>query len=60
MNLEKQYGFQREVEGSRERAKDDRVKKQAVEQSKLISQRQGSRGELAEDVDVLSQILGNQ
>ena len=60
MTLGQQYDFQREVEGNRERAKDERVKKQAVEQSKLISQRQGSRGELTEDVDVISQILGNQ
>ena len=60
MSLDKQYEFQREVEGGRERAKDDRVKKQAIEQSKLISQRQGSRGELEEEVDVISQILGNQ
>lgn len=32
----------------KEDRKDDRVKKQAVEQSKLISQRQGQRGELEE------------
>jgi hypothetical protein len=32
----------------KEDRKDDRVKKQAVEQSKLISQRQGERGELQE------------
>ena len=60
MTLGQQYDFQREVEGNRERAKDERVKKQAVEQSKLISQRQGGRGELTEDVDVISQLLGNQ
>jgi len=32
----------------KEDRKDERVKKQAVEQSKLISQRQGQRGELEE------------
>ena len=35
----------------KEDRKDDRVKKQAVEQSKLISQRQGERGELQEAED---------
>ena len=54
--------FQREVESNREEAKDKRVKKQAVEQSKMISQRQGKRGELQEDEseDLMSQLLGNQ
>jgi hypothetical protein len=33
----------------KEDRKDDRVKKQAVEQSKLISQRKGDRGELPDD-----------
>lgn len=33
----------------KEDRKDERVKKQAVEQSKLMSQRQGKRGELPED-----------
>lgn len=44
------------------KAKDDRVKKQAVEQSKLISQRQGKRGELNDDdsSDILSQLFDNQ
>lgn len=61
-NLERQYGLQQESEDKREKAKDDRVKKQAVEQSKLISQRQGKRGELEEDQtdDLLSQIFDNQ
>jgi hypothetical protein len=35
----------------KEDRKDDRVKKQAVEQSKLISQRQGQRGELSDEPD---------
>tara|TARA_R110000803_G_scaffold69873_2_gene132468 strand:+ start:3613 stop:6024 length:2412 start_codon:yes stop_codon:yes gene_type:complete len=42
------------AEVMKEDRKDDRVKKQAVEQSKLISQRQGQRGELPEDsIDTL-------
>ena len=53
--------FRMNVEGQREQAKDSRVKKQAVEQSKLISQRKGERGELTdEQQDLMSQILGNQ
>ena len=53
--------FRMSVEDKREQAKDERVKKQAVEQSKLISQRKGERGELtAEETDLLTQILGNQ
>ena len=38
--------FRKNLEGAKEKAKDERVKKQAVEQSKLISQRQGKREEL--------------
>jgi len=41
------------VDVMKEDRKDTRVKKQAVEQSKLISQRQGQRGELSEDQDTL-------
>jgi hypothetical protein len=41
------------VDVMKEDRKDTRVKKQAVEQSKLISQRQGQRGELSEDQDML-------
>jgi hypothetical protein len=53
--------FRMDVESKREQAKDERVKKQAVEQSKLISQRKGERGELtAEETDLMAQILGNQ
>ena len=37
----------------KEDRKDDRVKKQAVEQSKLISQRKGERGELVEDTNII-------
>ena len=52
----------KEVERMKDDRKDERVKKQAVEQSKLISQRQGSRGELKEEKDQfdLGQALTNQ
>ncbi len=61
-NLERQYGFQQSAEDKREKAKDSRIKKQAVEQSKLVSQRQGKRGELTEEQseDLLSQLFNNQ
>jgi hypothetical protein len=53
--------FRMGIESKREQAKDERVKKQAVEQSKLISQRKGERGELTdEENDLLTQIIGNQ
>ena len=41
------------VDVMKEDRKDTRVKKQAVEQSKLISQRKGQRGELSEEQDTL-------
>ena len=41
--------FRRNIEELKEDRKDKRVKKQAVEQSKMISQRQGQRGELKEE-----------
>lgn len=51
--------FRKEIEDKREKAKDDRVKKQAVEQSKLMSQRQGVRGELQDEggnlIDMLTE-----
>ena len=40
--------FKEKLEVLKEDRKDDRVKKQSAEQSKLISQRQGTRGELPE------------
>lgn len=51
-----------EVEKMKDDRKDERVKKQAVEQSKLISQRQGQRGELKEEKnddpqDIMSGLL---
>jgi len=59
--------FKEKLEVLKEDRKDDRVKKQAVQQSKLIAQRQGSRGELkgqpkegeSPDIDqAISNILG--
>ena len=51
--------FKEKLEVLKEDRKDERVKKQAVEQSKLLSQRQGERSELPEDSgDITSQILG--
>ena len=41
--------FKEKLEVLKEDRKDDRVKKQSAEQSKLISQRQGERGELTEE-----------
>ena len=54
-----QSGAKQELEGLKEDRKDDRLKKQAVEQSKLISQRQGNRGELQGESDMVSQILAS-
>ncbi len=51
MSKEKDMAFRSELEDKKEKAKDDRVKKQAVEQSKMISQRQGKRGELSDESD---------
>ena len=61
LNKQQDFTMRRQIEQKRESAKDERVKKQAVEQSKLISQRQGKRGELEDQQpDMLSQLLGNQ
>jgi hypothetical protein len=49
--------FREDLEDKKEKAKDDRVKKQAVEQSKMISQRQGKRGELTDEGENLLDIL---
>ena len=49
--------FRQSVENDKEKAKDERVKKQAVEQSKLISQRQGKRDELEEKGDDILDML---
>jgi hypothetical protein len=49
-----------ELETEKEDRKDERVKKQAIEQSKLISQRKGERPELTEEQedDVMKILLG--
>lgn len=50
-----------QLEQEKEDRKDERVKKQAVEQSKLISQRQGQRPELTEEQDdIMNILLGEQ
>lgn len=50
-----------QLEQEKEDRKDERVKKQAVEQSKLISQRQGQRPELTEEQDdIMDILLGEQ
>lgn len=60
--------FREKLEVLKEDRKDTRVKKQAVEQSKLVSQRQGERGELPEALneskddspeDIINQIIKN-
>lgn len=50
-------GVKQTLEQDKEDRKDDRVKKQAVEQSKLISQRKGERSELSEETDITDIIL---
>ena len=51
--------FKEKLEVLKEDRKDDRVKKQSAEQSKLISQRQGSRGELPEASDSVDNIVNS-
>lgn len=51
--------FKEKLEVLKEDRKDDRVKKQSAEQSKLISQRQGSRGELPESSDSVDNIVNS-
>jgi hypothetical protein len=43
--------FKEKLEVLKEDRKDDRIKKESTEQSKLISQRQGKRGEINEPMD---------
>jgi len=55
--------FKEKLETLKEDRKDDRVEKQAVEQSKLIAQRQGNQGQMQSppqppQVEDLSQMLG--
>tara|TARA_R110002074_G_scaffold30333_3_gene85996 strand:- start:472 stop:2907 length:2436 start_codon:yes stop_codon:yes gene_type:complete len=56
--------FREKIENLKEDRKDGRVERQAVEQSKLISQRKGERGELEggpsqNNQDVINEIFGN-
>ena len=51
--------FKEKLEVLKEDRKDDRVKKQSAEQSKLISQRQGMRGELPEASDSVDNIVNS-
>ena len=54
--------FREKIETLKEDRKDARVEKQAVEQSKLISQRKGERGELdpkQNNQDVMNELFGN-
>lgn len=44
--------FKEKIEVLKEDRKDTRVKKQSAEQSKLISQRKGQRGEITEAIDI--------
>ena len=52
--------FREKIETLKEDRKDKRVEKQAVEQSKLISQRQGNRGELEGKQDGMNQEVINE
>lgn len=54
---QEERGFRKSLEDMKEDRKDDRVKKQAVEQSKMISQRQGQRGELEDEGTSLKDVL---
>ena len=55
--------FKEKLEVLKENRKDERVEKQAVEQSKLISQRKGDRGELkkgeksSDTSDIIDQLI---
>lgn len=61
---ENQNVFREKIETQKDDRKDERVKKQAEEQSKLISQRKGERGELSGSAppaeDIVSQLLGEE
>ena len=50
-------GVKQNLENEKEDRKDDRVKKQAVQQSKLISQRKGERSELEDEGDIVDLIM---
>lgn len=51
--------FKQKLEVLKEDRKDERVKKQSSEQSKLLSQRQGKRGELPDAADSVDNIVNS-
>jgi len=51
--------FKEKLEVLKEDRKDERVKKQSSEQSKLLSQRQGKRGELPESESSVDNIVNS-
>ena len=57
MKMQQDQGFREKLEMKKDDRKDKRVAKQAVEQSKLISQRQGKREELSEREEDILDIL---
>ncbi len=61
---EEEKNFKEKIEILKENRKDERVQKEAVQQSKLISQRKGKRGELSGnegsfDASVIRSIMGS-
>ena len=57
MKMQQDQGFREKLEMKKDDRKDSRVAKQAIEQSKLISQRQGKREELSEREEDILDIL---
>ena len=57
MKMQQDQQFRQGLEMKKDDRKDERVEKQAVEQSKLISQRQGKREELSEREEDILDIL---
>ncbi len=53
-------GVKQTLESEKEDRKDDRVKKQAVQQSKLISQRKGERPELEDEENIVDVLLNEE
>jgi hypothetical protein len=53
-------GVKQNLENEKEDRKDDRVKKQAVQQSKLISQRKGERSELEDEENIVDVLLNEE
>ena len=53
-------GVKQTLESEKEDRKDERVKKQAVQQSKLISQRKGERSELEDEENIVDVLLNEE